>query len=182
MESQKPTGYVWLWEMPLSEILRNFFPAFNNGPIPAETVPFKCSKRPAGNGLHYQLALPPELRAVQSEVPASGDHRAGILIFDGDTIIGSFMLRAAAHTLQVLPGYRGRGVSGLLFTYYYQEVRFIPGMGSISPLALRAFVSAHARIVRWAVQTGKDVPQRVIDAVESGQEAAHLLRRVGIAA
>jgi hypothetical protein len=154
------------------------------------TVPFKGIKRKLeGTPYLYQIGVSDTSVAVDiapiyrafPDLPLSGDRRAGILVYDGNLIIGSYLtmgnLARDFRRIIIRDKYRKKGLATRMVEQWFRE---IPGATDIprqpiNIMAVKTFLKAHANTVNWAVANGKDVPQKVRDAVASGQEAQEIL-------
>jgi len=158
--------------------------------VTVEATPFVCAKkRLLGTNFFYQLALSEsslaeDVRAIRQAcptLPLSGDTRSGVLIFDGNKIIASYLFPGTytrnERRLAVHPDYRGQGLAKLMVSQWQREV---PTVDTIPPqtvnvAAVRTMFSAIKMTLAWAVSSGKVVPQRVRDAWSAGTEEAEIL-------
>jgi GNAT superfamily N-acetyltransferase len=159
------------------------------------TVSFKSIKRPLdGTPYMYQLGVSDtsktiEIASVHKEfpdVPLTGDRRSGIIVHHGHIIIASFIIPGKTthnlHEIIVRESYRKQGLGVRMIEQWFREVPLptkIPRQTSNS-MAVKTFLKAHENVVRWAIANGKDVPQKVIDAINEGKEKAEILAKVNL--
>ena len=113
------------------------------------------------------------------QLAPSGSEVSGVVVFDSDQVIAAYTAgdgdqSRPAWSLQVHREYRKGSkknpAGGLATLAVLQWNRAAPwlniGVGwPVNPLSARVFVSAHNRYLRWAVERGDPVPQRVIDSI-----------------
>jgi hypothetical protein len=184
----------WNWELTPAEIFSGV--TFGkSGPVRElglEIKPFACEKRVLeGTPFEFQLALSdssvsPEiqrLRRTHPELPLSGDRRGGVLVFDGPKIIGNCIVPG----LQTYPGYRmvvhtDHRQQQLAFRMllewcrHTKRPRSLPLTG-VTVISSKAWLAVHSELVKWAVKTGRHVPEHVLTALASGEEARRILQR-----
>lgn len=161
-----------------------------------EDVPFaNVPKLPwfGDNRLSYQLALSDcalnheviALREAYPTVPRSGDRdkRSGIIVFDGNRIIGSFILTGHSPTvpyirLVVAPEWGSQGIATRMLVEWGS--RFVRQVDSerASPIVITTrtahiLLAAHAEIVAADPDI---VPPEVLAAVVKGDEARSILK------
>jgi hypothetical protein len=191
---------IYRWLLTPRELFEGFH-FIKSGPasrISLEVLPFACERHPlVGTPYEYQLALSDSsvsedikfARAASPELPLSGDRRSGVLVFDGPKIVGSLVIpgNLATHGYKIVVkpapddearGYRREGLAVRMITEWCWDTkrpRVIPNQG-ITLYAAKALIAAHRVCVARAVERGLPVPQRVLDAVASGDEAAQVVR------
>jgi len=153
------------------------------------TVPFKGPKRPLeGTPYTYQLGVSDTSKAVSifpihdrcPEIPLTGDNRAGVIVFDGALIIGSYVIPGNMtrhwHEIIVRDGYRRQGLATRLVEQWFRETPRVLDISTqhINIMAVGTFLKAHTNLVRWAISNGKDVPEKVRKAV-ANHEAEEVL-------
>lgn len=182
---------VYRWTQTPAELYACFRPSHTRAnSVTLEGLPFKVAKKPLdGTPYTYQLALSATSNAADiapihkahPEIPVSGDDRAGVIVFHGTMIIGSYitpgqqvnnMRRVVIHEK-----YRGQGLGTRMLEQWFRET---PGCVDVpqQPInvhAVKTFLDAHERAVTWASSNGKQVPQRVRDAIASGTERAAII-------
>lgn len=181
------------WELTPRELF-NGFHFIKSGPargLPVEVLPFKCVKQPLdGTPYEFQFAVSdtsvnPEIKFAREAgpgLPLSGDRRSGVLVFDGSEIIGSLIipgnLVTHGYRATVKPAHRQKGLAVRMIVEWIWATKrslSIPKQG-ITLYAAKALLAAHKLCVARAVERGLPVPQRVLDAVSSGEEAAQVVR------
>lgn len=144
---------------------------------------FGCPRVPLdGTGFTYQLAVS---RKAQTDVggdglPDSGDSRSGVIVFDGDRIVSSYVASAISRHrhLAVDKAYRGQGLGVLMVELWMREATFSrASIGLISYRSASIAVESYRRAVAWAVDSGKDVPADVRAAVEDPERLARVIAR-----
>jgi len=160
-------------------------------PVAIESIPFTSQKRMlSGTGYQYQCALSNTSMAIDiapvheayPQIDISGDKRAGIIIFEGNRVIASYIVPGdstmAERRIFVSEDYRGKGLATRMIEQFMQE---IPGIiipkQRVNLVAVRAFLSGHKNVVNWAIAHGMQVPQKVRDAITNGGEAAMILAK-----
>lgn len=183
---------VYRWTLTPKELYACFRPINSaESRVALPTVSFKGPKRPLdGTPYTYQLGVSDTSAAVDiapirkafPDVPLSGDRRAGVIVYNGNIVIGSYLVMGAiardARRIIVRESYRKKGIATRMVEQWFREV---PGATDIprqpiNVMAVKTFLKAHANVVSWAAANGKDVPKKVKDAVASGQEAAEILK------
>jgi hypothetical protein len=190
--SMSSTEMCWRWELTPAELFAGFHfmqsePAQSLHP---EGRPFQGPKHPlAETPYTYQLALSDrsvaqeviDLRRVQPDLPLSGDRRSGVLVFDGAAIVGSLVIPGNISTqgykMFVRPDLRQQGLAFRMLVEWCTQTkryRVLPKQG-ITVVSARALLAAHKVVVQRAVQAGKPVPPRVLEALAQGTEAQRVL-------
>ena len=182
----------WAWELTPHELFAHstFIPTEKASMLTLETRPFTCAKKPLeGTAFSYQLAVAErsrslylrEVRRLHPELPVSGDERSGVIVFDGDLLIAAVIrpglnMRHGGRTF-VLPKYRRLGLGTRISVELQHHIPFSPAADNTSytPHSTRSTLNAHKVVVLRAVQEGKPVPSRVLEAVTAGDEAARLI-------
>jgi hypothetical protein len=185
----------WYWErLPAQLFDRGQFFFIGSrklsGRINQEVRPFSASKLPLSDTpFFYQLALSNrsvavevrDLHFAQPEIPLSGDRRAGVLVFDGEQIVGSLIIQGhivgEGYKMVVNPKYRQQGLANRLLVEWCWQTkrrRVLPRQG-ITLLSAKALLSAHKTVVERAVQAGCPVPKQVLGAVALGRESARIV-------
>lgn len=152
-----------------------------------ETKPFDCERLPI-DGLEYQVAVSDcsasldakAIRAGQPDVPISGDRRSGVLLLDGNKIVGGMVIKGFKvhenYTLIVHEDYRGQGWGQRMIERWLRHVKrrkaIVPQNGS--PIALRTFLASLNRVYTWAVDSGLFVPPKVREEMETQVETNRL--------
>lgn len=176
---------------------RELFAGFRfikSGPARAlsvEVLPFTCPKKPLeGTTFQFQLAISDRsvaeniqaIRKGQPELPRSGDRRSGVIVFDGNRIIGSLIvpgnLSTQGYKMTVVPEHRQNGLAHKMLVEWCwstKRVRVLPHQG-ITVNATKALLSAHKAIVERALSLGMPVSDRVRTAVQSGIEAQEIIK------
>jgi GNAT superfamily N-acetyltransferase len=175
--------HVFIKASPATETLRQ------------EVEPFDTPKKPLEgfDGLDYQLALSDRAlnnearlqRQAHHELPVSGDSRSGILAFDGDQIVASFVLVGTTpgsprFKLVVNPEHRGTGLAQRLFEIWGLRVKRLMTANPKQPITYHATVAllaAHKAVVEQALAEDLPVPDNVKQAVASGEEQLALIQR-----
>jgi GNAT superfamily N-acetyltransferase len=141
-----------------------------------------------GTDYEYQLAVSAGnpsrvaayLREYNPEIVRSRDSRSGLLVLHGDKVIGSYMYGALSSTgnLAVHQDYRRTGLATRMVEQVLREVRWRTTLnGRLTPEAAAAALHAHRRVVAWAIASGKDVPQAVIDHMKDPSGDESLIKR-----
>jgi hypothetical protein len=191
MPQHRPKLY-WSWELTPNELFAHgtFIPTEKASMLTLETRPFTCAKKPLeGTAFSYQLAVAErsrslylrEVRRLHPELPVSGDERSGVIVFDGDLLIAA-MIRPGLNMRHggrsfVLPTYRRLGLSRRISAEFRYHIPFSPADARLqyTPPSTRSALASHKIVVLRAVQEGKPVPSRVLEAVTAGDEAARLI-------
>lgn len=180
----------WIWEKLPTEILKQSILARGvPSTLPVERKPFVCPRVELGEGLSYQLALASHmshnaklLHKIHPEVPLSGDQRSGVILYDGDNIIGSLVLGSTwSSTVSVLPKYRDLGHAQRMFEIWYKNVRIVYEDGHMNVVnagGLGAFLAAHEGAVKSALAADAPVPKSVWRSIETGSDADKLFSRM----
>ena len=180
----------WIWEKLPTEILKQSILARGvPSTLPVERKPFCSPRVELGDGLSYQLALASHmsgnaklLRKIHPEVPLSGDQRSGVILYDGNSIIGSLVLGSAwSSTVSVLPQYRDLGHAQRMFEIWYKHVRLIYDDGHVNIInagGLGAFLAAHEGAVKSALEVDAPVPKAVWRGIETGSDTDKLFSRM----
>ena len=194
-KASTPPALRFAWQLTPDELAASWQPS-QTDPTRAGTRPkaFACAaKKLDGTKYKYQLAVGegtanPEMQAVAKacpDMPRSGDKRSGVVILDGDKVIGALTIlgvnRHSTRSTWVDADYRGKGIATRMLELWYREVpRFVRLTPQrINVAAAKAYLKAHEQAVVWAASQGKDVPSDVTDAIASGEQRAKLLARFG---
>ena len=183
---------VYRWTLTPKELYSCFKPIKSGeSRVVLPVKPFKGPRRPLeGTSYSYQLGVSDTSAAVDiapiyrehPNLPLTGDRRAGILVYNGNLIIGAYLVMGNvardSRRIIVREKYRGQDLAARMIEQWFREV---PGATEIprqpiNVMAVRAFLKAHTNAVNWAIAKGKDVPKKVRDAVASGKEAEEILK------
>lgn len=164
-----------------------------NAPVPSvETRPFPGGKRALPDTNYtYQIALSASAqsmnitarRAAVPGIPASGDSRSGVLVFNGDKIVGSYILPGdidgSPHLLAVHANYRNMGLATRMMEQWLREVPS-PKLyrQPVNMAGVKTMLKAAHNTVDWAVANNKQVSQEVKDAWANGVEEKVILSRL----
>lgn len=191
------SNFVYYWTLTPKELLSCLVPvnSRDRSRISLPVASFKLPKLSlVGTSYTYQLgvsanSLSEDMKGILKEfpgIPVTGDRRSGILIYQGSKIIGSYLIPGSYtkdfRLIYVHEGFRKQGLGTRMVEQWYREVPRAMSLSKqlVNVMAAKTFLKAHANVVRWAVAEGKDVPQRVQDAVNSGAEAAEILARLNV--
>jgi hypothetical protein len=182
----------WRWEQTPLEAWRGF--TFWVPPpveIRLEVSKFRSEKQALDGapGLHFQLGVSDksvtrdinETRVEQPDLPPSGDRRSGVIALDGDCIVGGYIIDGTfhlqSHRIVVHPDYRGRRLSALMVLEWYKRVKRPETVApqKMNPYGVRAFLSAQNAVYDWAVRSGKQVPDKVLYEMKTGDETSMIL-------
>jgi GNAT superfamily N-acetyltransferase len=184
----------WNWELTPAEIFSGvtFGKSEPVRKLGIEVKPFACEKQALeGTPFEFQLALSdssksPEiqrLRRAHPELPLSGDRRGGVLVFDGPKIIGNCIVPGLqtypGYRMVVHPDYRQQQLAFrmlLEWCRYTKRPKTLPLTG-VTVISSKAWLAVHSELVKWAVKTGRHVPEHVLAAIASGEEARRILQR-----
>jgi hypothetical protein len=187
---------VYRWAQTPKELFDCFAPVNSQEVrVVLPTTPFKLPKRPlAGTPYLYQLGMSDTSVAQDAilmhkecpSIPLTGDRRTGILVYHGNLLIAAHIipgnLNREPRQIIVREGYRKQGLGSRMVEQWYREV---PGVldvpkQPISIMAAKTFLKAHEMVVRWAITNGKDVSQKVKDAIANGKEKAEILAKLNL--
>lgn len=161
--------------------------------VTLEVLPFKTNKKPLeGTSYTYQLALSDssvshdaqQLHKARPRLPLSGDRRCGILVFDGQKIVASYVIPGhsehAPRRVIVHRDYRGQKLAQKMLEQWYKEVPTIVGASKqpINVAAIKTFLAAIKNVVAWAATKDLTMDPQVRDAWASGAEAAEIIAKV----
>jgi hypothetical protein len=193
----------WRWEMTPLEIFQvkvvKPTPG-GDGFLSMEVSPFKLPRLPleGANGLTHQFglsdcSLSEEVKlwkATHPEIPVTGDRRSGIIVFDGDEIVASYIFEGRRTgiplTMVVRKDYRGSKpkspkplpLSVILPLEFFKRVkrqaRPEPQQTEIVQGA-RAYIRTLTALYEWAVRTGKSIPEKVQREIETKEETNYIL-------
>lgn len=185
---------IYRWELTPKEILSCLIPVQSATVHVTEPLTsFKLPKRSlVGTPYLYQLGVSDTSAAediciIHKEAPSiavTGDRRAGILVYHGNLIVASYIipgtLTREPRRIIVREKYRKQGLGSRMIEQWYREV---PGVLNVPKqpshiIAVKTFLRAHENVVRWAIANGKNVPQKVKDAIASGKEKAEILAKL----
>jgi len=184
---------VYRWEMTPNELFGCFRPIPRGQDGPLARQPFAGPKRPLeGTPYTYQLgvsdtSVAKDIAPIHGEcphIPLTGDTRAGVLIYDGDGIIASYIIpgnyKQVPRWIVVRDGYRKKGIATRMIEQWHREVPSVMDASRqpINVVAAKTFIKAHTNSVSWAISQGKPVPQRVKDAVAKGEEYQEILKNL----
>lgn len=162
-------------------------------PVRVASMPFSAPLEPLpGMGFAFQLgvsrrAVCAEIQRVvaeQPELPCSGprDFRSGVLVYEGQRIVASLILpgNITAHGYELATARPGLGLGHRLLVEWCGRVRRLRMRPPqrITRRALRAWLRAHADLVRQAEARRLSVPRAVSFAVRAGEGEA-LLAELG---
>lgn len=106
-----------------------------------------------------------------------------MILFQGQALIGALVIQGnmvnQGYKLFVRPTHRRAGLaSKLLVEWCWQtrRQRVLPSQG-ITLNSTRALLAAHRVVVERATQAGFGVPDRVVEAIECGDEASQILEQ-----
>jgi GNAT superfamily N-acetyltransferase len=186
----------WRWELTPMELLAGFQPIRSKRTenLTSEVKPFKNTERKPlpGTDLLYQFAVSDcavtqditRIREAQPDLPVSGDRRSGVLVYDQNKLVGSCVIQGnmylQGYKMSVHPDYRRQGIAYRMLLEWCRETkraRELPKQG-ITLNSAKALLRVHKELIGWALQEGKEVPDRVVQAVEDGQEAERILARL----
>lgn len=132
-----------------------------------ESLPFTGPRLPLDGykALSYQLGLSDLSRCLEArlqraahpDLPSSGDKRSGVLILDGETVVGSFVLDGQSvdsrFRMAVAKDYQRRGLAKTMMLLWGSKVKRLVDGGArhpISQVALDALLAVHAELIRRA--------------------------------
>lgn len=176
----------WRWELTPREILSSFrfIQSSSTKDMGLEVMPFRCAKRPLeGTPYTYQLAVSDRsvcheikiVRAAQPEMPTSGDRRSGVIVFQGDTIVGALIIKgqmvSQGYSLFVRPDLRQQGLAFRMLVEWLDQTKRPFGLPEqrITLHSAKACLAAHRVIVERAVAAGLPVPERVLAGIQNGE-------------
>lgn len=157
---------------------------------PLFTQPFDTALKPLeGTPYSYQIAVSTtsaevETRFIREDCQAfltSSTKHSGILAFDGDRIIASYLMPGnrseVEHLLAVHPAYRGKNLAARIIEQWFRETPGVVGIPNqpIHIVAAKAFCKAHRDVTRWAQETGRPIPPEVVEAFRTGEQQRKLL-------
>lgn len=185
------------WQCTPDELFESLqiVPEANTRPPALETRPFQVPQLSLDGGPYtYQTTrssislnlIEKESQGLRSTQPESLEKRCGILFFDGDTVIASYMIpgiyAVEPRLLHVRDSYRGKGLATRLMEQVMRDIPVVVGnvhlwgRQMIHVKAVKAHVNAHKNVVQWALQEGKEVPLEVLEAVQSGAQGGRYVR------
>lgn len=185
----------WRWEMTPAEIFGGFkFSKTSYITIGIPKMPFRAAvpHMPLPDSFFtFQLALGDAsvsaeiigIRNEQRELTRVPGRRSGVHVYDGERLVASLEIDGMRHTggyeMFVLPRYRSMGLGAKILTEWcYRTCRplFEVPRQSITLPSTLALLAAHRNVVLRAQLAGRVVPQRVINAIDCGEEAAQILK------
>jgi hypothetical protein len=187
----------WRWELTPKELFAGFrfIRSEPTQSFTTEVLPFACPKQVLpGTDLHYQLALSDQsvceevqlLRRAQPDLSLSGDRRSGVILFQGQTLIGALVIQGnmvnQGYKLFVRPTHRQTGLASKLLVewcWHTRRQRVLPSQG-ITLHSAKALLAAHRVVVERATQAGLGVPDRVLEAIERGDETSQIIARATV--
>lgn len=192
---QPASELCWYWELAPADLLMGyrFIKAWPVQKMRQEVTPFSSPKKLLeGASFSYQLAVSsrsvdPWIQDLHADMaplgmPISGDRRSGILIFDADRIIGSFIIEGNlvgnGYKMVVDQDRRQHGLAmRMLVEWCWQTRRHRIRLeqGGITLVSVKALLSAHREVVERATKAGLPVPKRVAEAIAQGQQAAQII-------
>ncbi len=186
---------IWTWEQTPEDWFRCIRPVKAQASINLEVQPFNLPKKVLnGTKFTYQLGLSSSStsseikirRTALPAIPVTGDTRSGIIIFDGQKIVGSYIIPGnldnSARQLVVDSAYRGMGIATRMLEQWFREVPSVPAL-SVQPVniqAVKTFLKALHNTVNWAVSVNKPVSQEVKDAWNTGVQETAILSRLQV--
>jgi len=191
------SNLVYYWDLTPKELLSCLVPvnSQDRSRIQLPTVPFKLPKLSLiGTPYTYQLGVSDssslaDVALIHKEIPSlphTGDRRTGIIVYNGSKIIGTYLIPGHYtrdyRLIYVHENYRNQGLGTRMLEQWYREVPRVMNLPPqlINIMAAKTSIKAHANVVRWAIAEGKDVPQRVQDAINNGAEVAEILARLDV--
>ena len=182
----------WRWELTPKEALSSYtyIPASKTEHLTLDERPFRGPRRALLNTEYtYQLALSARSRSVDiqaisghhPEIPFSGDERSGVLVYHGEKIIGSLTLpgKVSGYSLYVRPEYRDQHLAFRMLLEWCSQTKRprVITHQQLTLVSAKALLAPHKALVERALAEGKPVPERVVQAVAAGEEAASILRQ-----
>jgi len=183
----------WRWELTPSELLAGFtyVPASKTAHLTLDATPFPCPRLPLeGTDFTYQLALSAKstaldiqaLRGQHPELPVSADPRSGILVYHGDRVVASLTVpgKSGGYHFFVQDEYRNQRLAFRMLVEWCGQTKRPRALSyqPLTPLSARALLAAHREVVERALAAGKPVPDRVVQAIQEGEETATILRQL----
>ena len=184
---------VWRWELTPRQASPGFkfwSPPFKDFRVEA---PFESPRHQLqGTPFDYQVAVSKlsrsldvsPVRAAQPELAESGSRRSGIILFQGEQVVGSYCYPGTKFhedvRLSVHPEHRRQGLGRLLIHLWFRHTMRVRDIEpqNMTTFTARAYVAAQIEISRWAVEQGKDVPEAVRRELETGEEERYLRRLI----
>lgn len=141
--------------------------------IPFSRGPFECQVAVSATARSKYLAA---RRHDNPTLPLTGDGRSGIIVFDGDKIIGSLTTKAKAmftrpqHLLYVDPAYRGQGLATEMWAFnIFRYPEFTVLSNPVHNIAGRkTLIRAYRRMIEMAQQQGIEVPFHALESAKPG--------------
>ena len=190
--SRSPNELVWRWQQTPIEGWR--------GTTIWIPPPAKISLEVSGFGverhalegfpqLSYELAVSDcsateaikRTRAGQPELPISKDKRSGVLVFEQEHIVAGFVINGnrvhQSYRIVVRHDYRGHGLAKRMMLEWYRQVKRPVGIApqKMNPLGVRTFLAGLHLAYAWAVETGQEVPDKVLSEMASKEETRRIL-------
>lgn len=185
--------WVWRWELTPREAYRGFkFVRYTeaNTPPKVGAKPWPIYGHPllSHPGLTYRIGVSRitevpylcELRAEHPHLPVTGDRRTGVFVLDGDRAVGSYLydgfVSTGTNSVAVDPYYRGRGIAAALARTWFEQTRRPASMPAeeMNIGGMGANLKAQIGICRWAIEQGREVPPRVRQQMETGEDEQYL--------
>lgn len=149
---------------------------------------FRCERYELADGFTCQLAVSDRssskdiqgTRVEQPGLPVSGDRRSGVIVFHGDRIAANFISdgNMYEHSWRTVvdADYRGRGLAQLAVLEWNKRVRRprVISKQRLNPVGVKVFLSAQLAVYAWAVQSGKQVPEKVLRELETRAETTEI--------
>lgn len=150
-------------------------------PNPLANVGIGLTKHPLEGTLYtYQVGISSmtmnpsfvEWRARCPGVEPTDGKVSGVVVFNGDEVIGHYTSRAQNHNrpdwhIGVHADHRDKGVITLAMFVWFRSVQFAALVKRpINEAGAKAALTAHKMYLEWAIAEGEPVPQRVIDSMQ----------------
>jgi len=171
--------YIWRWELsPLQiKLGQTYGPTRPNLRV-RESTPFKGDKLPlpGAPGLTYQFGVGDgsvaveivELLQVMPDLERTGDRRSGVLVFDGERLVGNWTVSGKRthpqRALYVDPEYRGRNLGPLMILEWSKRTKRPRKLHAfyINPGSAKALLRCDMALYDWAEAEGKAIPDRAL--------------------
>ena len=156
------------------------YPDLPRRQIPRLPKPFTSDRQPLeGTSYTCQIGISFSTRnpnfvewRQRCVIQDSGDERSGVVIFDGDTVIGGYTAKGNQPRppwfIGIHPDYQNQSLATTAIREWFKAAPLIHLVTwPASETAVQAFVTAHKQYVEWEIEKGTTVPQRVIDSVRA---------------
>jgi hypothetical protein len=190
---------AWHWELTPREALGGYIIRVPpQRPLLRETKPFALPYESVeGTGLRLQWGVSSrslclDVKAIREFAPqlpdsaADGDRRSGILFFDGDTLVGYYVILgfslSSDHRVWIHEDYRGSDLGQRVLLEWQKRVPRCQTKDpqKLNPGGAKTFLRVRSKLYRWAIDQGYDVPDKVRRELDTGAEAAAIDAKIAL--